>query len=296
MNVPFVAFLALLGACASPPPREPLPMTNGYPGHRNEIVAFLNGEPISWQAVAEKALELNLKDAVDQYVRWKIVEERRTALGISHTPEELHRRAGIFLALQKNLLKEEQVRGQLDREGITENGYLQRLASSSFLAQLLTFDKILRYDALLEDQWEIDRMSFVDEAEARRFAERAREAGFEKAADESTAGERREGIRRFPRETLLKSQPPEGLASDPWIVEQICKLKTGEWTGVETSRMDLLCVIRVTAFRPATTAPYADIRSEVLESILKDPPAGNDYALWMNRQMEKRRIEYGSRP
>ena len=224
MNVPFVAFLALLGACASPPPREPLPMTTGRPGHRDGIVAFLNGEPISWQTVAEKALELNLKDAVDQYVRWKIVEDRRAALGISHTPEELRRRAGTFLALQKTLLTEEQVRGQMDREGVTENSYLQRLASSAFLAQLLTFDKILRYDALLEDQWEIDRMSFMDEAEARRFVERAREAGFEKAANESTAGERRERIRRFPREILLKSRPPEGLAGDPWIVEQSLSL------------------------------------------------------------------------
>src|SRR5438093_12901418 len=98
---------ALLAACSSAPPRENLP-ERATPVERRakpeEIVALYNGEPITWQAVAEKMLELNLRESVDQYVRWRIVEDRRISLGIVHTPEELRRRAATYLEQAKKTM------------------------------------------------------------------------------------------------------------------------------------------------------------------------------------------------
>src|SRR6185295_1333071 len=87
---------ALAAGCSSAPPRENLPERSTTVDRRakpDEIVALYNGEPVTWQAVAEKMLELNLKESVDQYVRWRMVEDRKKSLGIVHTPEELRRRA-----------------------------------------------------------------------------------------------------------------------------------------------------------------------------------------------------------
>ena len=73
----------LAGACSSPPPKENLPERTTVVDRKvrpDEIVALYNGEPVAWQAVAEKVLELNLRESVDQYVRWRLVEDRRAAL------------------------------------------------------------------------------------------------------------------------------------------------------------------------------------------------------------------------
>src|SRR5438067_2164681 len=106
------SILSASTACSSAPPRENLPdristMSVERRVRPDEIVALINGEPVTWQAVAEKVLELNLKESVDQYVRWRIVEDRKTALGILHTPEELRRRAAAYLAQVKKSLGEE---------------------------------------------------------------------------------------------------------------------------------------------------------------------------------------------
>src|SRR5207244_12279435 len=107
-----------------------------------EIVALYNGEPITWQAVAEKMLELNLRESVDQYVRWRLVEDRRISLGIVHRPEELRRRAATYLEQAKEADGAERFRQQLEREGATEEAKRAQLEGSAFLAQVLTLDKI----------------------------------------------------------------------------------------------------------------------------------------------------------
>src|SRR5262245_38082487 len=113
------AALLLIGACSSAPPKENLPERNEPAINRrvrpDTIVALVNGEPVMWQTVAEKVLELNPKESVDQYVRWKIVEDRKAALRIVHTPEELKRRAAAYLAQVKQQMGEERFRQQLER-------------------------------------------------------------------------------------------------------------------------------------------------------------------------------------
>jgi len=108
----------LVAACSSAPPKENLPERTIVVDRKvkpDEIVALYNGEPVTWQAVAEKVLELNLRESVDQYLRWKLVEDRRAALGIVHTPEELRRRAAASIEQAKKLLGDERFRQQLAR-------------------------------------------------------------------------------------------------------------------------------------------------------------------------------------
>ena len=86
-NALILASILTGAACSSPPPKENLPSRSEPMVDRrvkgDTIVALINGEPLMWQTVAEKVLELNLKESIDQYVRWKIVDDRRLARGIS---------------------------------------------------------------------------------------------------------------------------------------------------------------------------------------------------------------------
>jgi hypothetical protein len=285
----------LAAACSSRPPKENLPERTAVVDRKvrpDEIVALYNGEPVTWQAVAEKVLELNLRESVDQYVRWRLVEDRRAALGIVHTPDELRRRAAAYIEQAKTLMGEERFRQQLAREGSSEESKRAQLEGSSFLAQMLTLDKIVRYAAVLEDQVEIDRAYFADEAEARRFREAVAAKGFDEAAKELLPEPRTSARGRLPRERFSRSQPPTDPVLDPWILEAALRLQPGEATGVEMSRSNLYYVVRLQAVRKGRPVPYGEAKEEVLDGILREPPAQQDYLRWMERERARCRVEY----
>ncbi|HLY75306.1 MAG TPA: hypothetical protein VKU80_14390 [Planctomycetota bacterium] len=285
-----------LGAgCSAAPPKEILPERSVSLADRranpDEIVAFYNGEALSWQVVAEKTLELNLKESVDQYVRWRILEDRKAALGIVHSPQELHRRAEAYLDQARRQLGSAGFQQQLDREGVTEEAKLAQIEKSAFLSQLLSFDKIVRFSEIVEDRYEIDRAYFADEAEARAFRERCAAKGFDDAAQELLP-ERKPSRGRLPRESFTASRPPQNPVLDPWIVEELGRLSPGAVTDVEASRSNLHYVIRLRGFRKGRDVVYSQVKDEVSESVLKDPPAPQDYARWMERERGRSKVEY----
>jgi hypothetical protein len=287
--------LAALAACSSAPPKEQLPERSAPPPDQKtrpeEVVAIYNGEPVSWQAVAEKTLELNLKESVDQYVRWRIVEDRRTALGIVNSPEELRRRATVYLEQAKASMGEERFRQQLQREKVTEEAKLAQVEKSRFLSQMLTLDKIVRYAELTEDRLEIDRAYFAEEAEAKRFHVACGAKGFDEASQELLP-ERKPAKGRLPKESFARAQPPADPPVDPWIVDELLRLAAGGVTGVETSRSNLYYVIRLRGVRKGRDVVYSQVKDEVLEGLLKEPPAQQDYSRWMEREMARCKLEY----
>lgn len=289
------AALGLLAACSSAPPKEVLP--GRAPAaidarvSPDEIVAFYNGEPVTWQRVAEKMLELNLKESVDQYVRWRIVEDRKAALGIAHTPEELRGRAAAYLAQARRQLGEDGYRRQLEREGVTEEAKRTQIAGSAFLSELLTLDKIVRFAEMTEDRIEIDRAYFADEAEAKAFRLRCAAKGFDEAARELPPG-RTTARGLLSRESFPKSGPPANPVLDPWIVDELLGMSPGAVTGVEASRSNLFYVIRLGGFRKGRDVVYSRVKEELAEGILKDPPGPQDYQRWMERELGRTRVEY----
>lgn len=296
MKLPLILGTALgvLTACSSPEkehlPERSAPLTDHRP-KTDEIVAFYNGEPLSWQTVAEKMLELNLKDSVDQYVRWRIVEDRKAALAIVHTPEELHRRSAAYLDQARRQLGEARFQQQLAREGATEESKREQIEKSAFLSQLLTMDKMVRYSELIEDRYEIDRAYFAEEADAKAFRAACQAKGFDDAAKEQLpARQATKGV--LPRESFAKARPPLDPVLDPWIVEEVAKLGPMEVTNVETSRSNLYYVIRLRAFRKGRDVVYSQVKDEVAESVLKDPPAQQDYARWMERELGRCKVDY----
>src|SRR5579862_6453579 len=297
MNQPVIwtAVLGLLAGCSSGPPRETLPERSAPAiDHRakpDAIVAFYDGAPLTWQMVAAKMFKHNLKESVDQYVRWRVVEDRKAALAIQHRPDELHRRAAAYLEQAKKQLGEGPFRLQLSREGVTEEKKLAQVETSSFLSQLLTLDKIVRYSELVEDRFEIDRAYFTDEAEARRFRDCCAAKGFDDAAKELLPERQaRQGL--LPRERFAKSRAPTDPVLDPWIVDELLRIRPAGLTGVETSRSGLYYVIRLGGFRKGRDIVYSEVKEEVLESVLKEPPTQQDYQRWMEREMGRARIEY----
>ncbi len=294
---PLLLAALLFGAgCAPASAREArldaLPPRPEAPDGGDEIVALLDGKPLTARSVADRMLELDPRHAIDQYVRWKILEDRRAALGVVQSPAELRRRAEVYVGHLKRQEGEAGFRARLAAEGITEEAYRDRLASSRFLNQRLVLEQIVRYHALLEDTLEIDRMAFVEEADARSFLEAARARGFDAAAEELLRDGRSPRYGRIPRELFPRSSPPANPVLDAWVLEALLKLRPGEFTGVETSRSNLYYVARLAGLRPGRKASYGERREEVLESLLRDPPSDADCRAWIDREFAKAKVEY----
>jgi hypothetical protein len=156
---------------------------------------------------------------------------------------------------------------------------------------MLTLDKIVRFAELLEDRMEIDRAYFADEAEAKRFHVACGAKGFDEASQELLP-ERKPAKGRLPKESFARAQPPTDPPIDPWIVDELLRLAPGGMTGVETSRSNLYYVIRLRAIRKGRDVVYSHVKDEVLEGILKEPPAQQDYSRWMEREMGRCKLEY----
>ena len=82
------------------------------------------------------------------------------------------------------------------------------------------------------------------------------------------------------------------VSSNSQDYEAALKLEPGGVTGVETSRSNLYYVVRLLGIRKGRAVVYSARRAEVLESILQDPPAQQEYARWVEGELVRCRIEY----
>ena len=60
----------------------------------DRVVAWYNGEPLSWKEVAKRMMELNIREAVKKYVWWRCIHDEKRKHGIRSSEGELDRRAG----------------------------------------------------------------------------------------------------------------------------------------------------------------------------------------------------------
>jgi hypothetical protein len=287
-GMPLLVLLASCGPARAPEAFPELPPIVDRRSRGDEVVALLDGRPLTWQMVAEKALELDLKSAVDQYVRWRIVEDRKAELKIENTPEERRERARRYVERLRTDQGEEAFRSLLGREGVREEVYRERLESSSFLDQILTFDKIVRYADLREDRLEADVAIFAKREDAQAFLDHAVREGFDEAARRlpTAAGLDRLGYAR--------SRPPLDLIS-PAAHQKLLSGREGDIIGVETGPDGRYHVFRLRPGRPGRPGSYEELRGEVWRSIQSDPPSAEEYPRWMEAALKERQVQYGDR-
>ncbi len=279
-------------ACGSPTPRPPadLPPTLQASGD-DEIVAIYDGRPLTWREVAEAALDSDLKHAVDQCVRRLIIQGRRSELGIANTTAELRRRAEAAVRQAKAVMGEPAFRDRLSREGITEEGYVDRLAGSRLLDETLALEKIVRYEELRRGTLEIDWMIFTDEGDACRFAELCARVGFDAAAEGFRGSGRT--VRR-PVEVFPPGMPPSAPPLDARVADLLAGMKPGDVTGVEPGAAGLYHVIRLVSRRPGLDAPFRGVNDELVEGILRNPPRPEELRRWVEAEFARARIEYAA--
>jgi hypothetical protein len=165
-----------------------------------------------------------------------------------------------------------------------EADYAASLARSDYLSQLLTLDKIVRYQAVVDGSLTIERALFASEADARAFAEAAGAKGFEAAATALKA-------RVLPRESFARTAPPTDPPLDP---RRLDGLATGAVAAPEPCRPGLFAVTRLLERRDGRKVRYDEVKAEVLDEILRRPPEPSEYRAWLAKSVAEARIEYAA--
>src|SRR5688572_17693462 len=120
MKPPVAWALLILGGCAAGSRRDAPPLVAPSDGRRERddaVVALLDGRPLRWRAVAEKMLEIDPRTAVETYVRWRVVEDRKKELGITPGPDDLRRRAEAHVASARKTMPDKEFRDRLAADG-----------------------------------------------------------------------------------------------------------------------------------------------------------------------------------
>jgi len=255
------------------------------------IVAFLDGNPITWIEVSEKLIDLDLRRCVDLYLRWKILDTLKARHQVSNTPQELRRRADAFILHYQERNGEEKFRRQLKKSGFTKDSYRDFMASNRLFQEKLILEKLLRFTHMREGWIEIDRMVFVDASDARTFLEAAKKKGFQKAADEVAPNRGR--ITRRPRESFCRALPPRDL--DAKTLDRLFSMARGEMTDVIQSATGFAFVFQVRKKTAPQKGTYRTLQDRIFNWIVEDPPAEQELVAWIGLKLKRSRIEYADR-
>lgn len=290
-----------LAACASPRPPSAVPgpatteqvIPAGPQTGDEHIVALLDGQPVTWRQVAEHAMEAGSRRLIDEYIYWKLRRNKIRELGITSTPEELRARAGLIVEQARKAQGDEKVQEALKREGLTEQQYVARFAEDPLFAERLAVEKAFVYTLLSEPTVEVDTIAFVDDEDAGAFAAEVRDGTpFARAAEALPRVQTRNRVAQWPRRRLARRFAPSTIAH---LEEKLFSMKEGETTGVERTPNNLAIVAHIAKVHPASSAPYAQVRGEIMEEVLHSPPGEEQITMWMDRLFRGSKIHYEDR-
>ncbi|MBI2930177.1 MAG: hypothetical protein HYY16_00880 [Planctomycetes bacterium] len=282
----------LLAACASRPalPSEtmvPPPASKADPSQARDqqVLALIDGHPVTWRQVADHAMTLNGRQLTDQYIAWSLRQEVIRSLSLSNTTEELRARARTLVEQARQSQGDERLQTVLRERGLTETEYVERFVADPLFGERLLAEKAVTITLLTEASAEVDIVTFANEQDATDFVAQI-QAGtpFAQAArSEKTRGR----VTAWPRRRIVRGFLPSTMAH---IEEKVLSMKAGETTGVERTLTQVAFVAHVVASTPASIAPPA--RERVMEEILRAPPGDDEIKMWTDRLFRRSKIFY----
>jgi hypothetical protein len=308
MRLTLVAALILSVGCAPPAEREipaqPPPINPGDESKApapvsqddNKPVALIDGEPVTWRTVVEHAMATRGKELIDKYISWKLRTDKLDALGIRNSPDELRRRAQLWIESTEKEMGPVAFEKMLDQLKTTRDERAKMLSESPEFDDLLRTEKAVVYAFYTEAAIEIDTVAFTDRDEATSFAAEAGRTTFPQAVESlKTGGAMRGKVGFWPRHRFSMGLAPDVIAAAPDLEKKLFALKKGETLGPETAKNNIIVVVNVVEKHPAADRPYAALADKVISDIFRQPPGTDRISLWLDRLAKTRRVQYEDR-
>ena len=308
MRLTLVFALILSAGCASqsdraipaqPPPintgdesKEPAPVSQDD----QKPVALIDKEPVTWRMVVDHAMATRGKELIDKYISWKLRTDKLDALGIRNTPDELRRRAQVWIESTEKEMGAAAFEKMLDQLKTTREERAKMLSESPEFDDLLRTEKAVVFAFYTEAAIEIDTVAFTDRDEATTFATQANKTSFSQAADSlKTGGALRGKVGFWPRHRFSKGLAPDVIAAAPDLEKKLFDLKKGETLGPETAKNNIIVVVNVVERHAAANTPYSGLADRVIAEILRQPPGTDRISAWLDRLTKSRSVTYEDR-
>lgn len=277
--VRYVPILLLVGASCgggAPEPRPvPHPPTADAPKPpEHTVVAWLDGRPITRDALLDGTLAMDYKGTVDRYVMRVLVDERKKTLGIVNTPEQLRGRAEARVRTLK-AASPAVFEQNLRRAGITEAEFVDRWAADASLDLLLGNEKAAVYELFSGGYARVDIavLNSIDEADAYQNDPKS-------VTPREVIGNLR--ISRTIHPTLLRDE----------LIEEI--LAAGpEQRHVRAGILGGAGAVHVTIHE--TQPPRAPTWDDVVQDVLRAPPDSHELEMWLQRLFRDAEVKYDDR-
>lgn len=296
----------LLAACAAPRPPivevRPAPTPSPAPSPApvrpsmadDEIVALVNGRPLTSREVTDRAMAADGRSLIDQYIRWKLRSDRVASLGIVNSEEELKARARVILDGFRLGEGEEAYKRQLADAGMTEEEYIRRFSATPEFSDRLAIEKAFAYDLIVEGSAVFDAMAFKTEEEAQSFLRLVQAgANFDDAA--TVTEQRSRAAARWPRYRVSRTLTIEALQKSDWIVKTLFGMKPGEVSGIEQAASGFHLVLRCVSVEPPAPGSYDRHRGRATEEALLGRATDDQLRAWVDLLVRGCKIEYKER-
>lgn len=259
-------------------------------------MAYIDDQPVTWKAVVDYSMSSRGRELIDKYILWKLRQDRLEELQIRNSPDDLRRRALLWIDAMEKQVGAEGLQKKLDEMKMTKKDWVERFMASSEFDEHVRSEKAVVYTLFTEASIEIDTVAFTDSEQAENFAVLAGRTSFTEASDLlKTATAVKGRVAHWPRHRFPRGLAPDVIAANPELEKKLFTLKKGQVTGVETTSKNILLVIQVVATHAASTGSYKDNAGKVMEEILRQPPSEEQIRLWMDRLFKSKRIRYEDR-
>ena len=141
MRVPFLLAVLLLSAgCgattpkaepAAPPPLNPGDAVPETPTQDAPPVAYIDDQPVTWKAVVDHAMTSRGRELIDKYILWKLRQDRLEELQVRNTPDDLRRRAQLWIDAMEKQVGAEGIQKKLDEMKMTKKDWVERFMASA---------------------------------------------------------------------------------------------------------------------------------------------------------------------
>lgn len=276
-----VIWLALLAAACSgenPKRASPPPGRSGTPPPPHLVVAWVNDQPISRDALLDSTLDLDYKGTVDRHIVRMLMEERKQKLGIMHTEAEVKDRARIFVRRMKDANPASFAQG-LQRRGITEVDLVDEIAAGGSLRQVFGNEKAAVYDLISGGgcRAEVAFLNSIEEADR-----------YHQDPESVKPRELLKDVR------LARTLYPASFRKD--LVDQILTADPTDPArrSVRAGLKSGLGAVHVTIREKIAPVPgaYADLKGRVVSEILQKPPDPHELEMWANALFSEARVKY----
>jgi hypothetical protein len=286
-----IPLLAALVACSSDPASTSTPPPIGMSLPDDEIVALIDGKPVLLHDVAAHAMAADGKKLIDDYIKWKIKDDRVREFGITNTPDEIQARAKAMITSFRRDNGDGKLTEELAKLHLTEEQYINRFATSPEMGPRLAAEKAIVYEMLVEGCVEFETAAFVDEKEALALQSKLRNgADFDVLMKDLR--ETRIQVGRWPRMRVSREVTLPVLAATDWLIKHLFELKDGQVSDIERTPNNYCIVFHCLRNLAPRTATYAELRAEVTEEVMLGRIGEPLVAAWEARLLKRAKIKY----